>query len=503
MVKSCFLTAILLILSCVLWAQVEELPELNPEEIQDNWVRKVYEELQSSQVGFRFNSRFRLQEDDNYAWYALQGQSKDLRLNLNVSSRNHRQDYFNFQLRHGKDTSRLQDVCIGSFNPSWGMGAVLKRNRDRTAIFGLGNAGNPDYVNPLGGGLILGSEKFKAVLFTAQQRRPAKLNYKSIVTLYRLKDTQQRYSTERLAAIGLEAKLKSFGAGVLAYTQSYEHGFSDPNLKRELNAFSMAAKYDYKNFRAAGEYALVAGDPAFKTEISFIVSPLRQKISYNVFNYIQLPAYAARSGVLSNLGNRREIAWDMDFPLADNLDCSLRNCISGRIEGLGKPAWLSRNILYLSHHAHGTQSSLQLSRYDKELIAYADSSYQSTLPVHYRCKLKLNHSLNEAFSIGFNFRYHYEDKLKTKNNSFHWENSVAWKHKKLETEAGIRSWQSLHSIAIPDDVMGDEEGVYLANSDDNQVFLKLSMRWITFHVNAELRQSWLDGYRSIFLNIGF
>ena len=502
MVRYGIIIVMLLMVSGLVWAQVEELPELNPEEIQDNWVRKVYEELQSSEVGFSFNNRFRLQKDDNYAWYAMLGQSKDLRLNLNLSNRSHHASHFNFQLRHGRDNAELRELCIGSFNPSWGLGAILKKNRDRTAIFGFGNAGNPDNVCPLGAGLSLGAGRMNAILFAAQQQRPANLINGKISTLYRAKNPNRADTREQLAGLGVEAKLAAFGAGVMAYTQAYEHGFSDARYKRDLSAISMAAKYDFKNFRAAAEYAFVEGEPAVKAEVSFLVSPLRQKLSYTMIAYDQLPAYSARSGVLSNLGNRQEIGWDIDFPLAENVDCSLRNCISGRIEGVGNPDWLSRNILYLSYRAKDTGTSVQLSRYDKELIAYADSSYQSTLPVHYRCSIKVNHALSEAVKLKFNFRYHYEDKLSSDNNSFHWENSIAWQHKKLGAEAGIRSWQSMHSIAIPDDVMGDEDGVYLASSDDNQVFLKLGVRVIKFHLNAELRQSWLDGYRSCYLNLG-
>lgn len=492
----------LLLVATLAWGQVEELPELQPEELQDNWLQRVYEELNTGNARLSLNNRIRIYPDYTAALFSVQGQDRELKLNLNVSIKDERPIYANFLLHRSTQKSIIREFSLGSINPAWGLGTVYKKSSPKGSLFRLGNAGNPDRITPMGVGMVLGSARLSAFVTAAREQRSVSLQEGSITTLYSGKREGLNETSESLASAGMEAKLSGLRVGIMGYAQSYDYPFADPAYARHLEAISFAARLDAKTLQAACEATVIEGKPALKALLGISEGRFTQELGYVSFQNIQFPAYAARSGILSNLGKRSELTWDMDIPLSKTMKLSLRNALSRNNDNLKSPAWLSRNILYLSCEPKDTKLSIQLSRYDRELITYAESSYNATLPVHYRSNIRINHRLNKLLEVCFSYRYHYEDQLKKKRNSFYWENKLVVSHKKATLQAGLRSWQSLHSIAIPDADMGNANGISLATSEDNQVFAKLGYRLNSFHFSAELRQSWLDGYRSIYLNVG-
>lgn len=494
------LAACLFLVLAPAWGQVEELPELNPEVLKDNWLQKLYDELNSLDARLSFNNRIRIMPDTYYALTSVQGQDKEMKLNLNLCTRNDKPSYANFQLRRNNPKTTLREFSLGSLTPSWALGTVLKKDSGKGNLFRLGNAGNPENVTPLGVGAVWGWRNYSAFVMSARQQRSARLNDGLITTLYTGKREDLNKVMESLSCAGVETKLSALRLGLMAYVQSYDYPFSNADYARHLEAISLAARWETKALQFTGEAAVIEEQTAVKAVFGISQGAFRQSIGYSGFQNSNFPAYAARPGILSNQGKRSELTWDMDVPFSSALELSLRNAISRNNNSVKSPVWLSRNILYLSYKPGATQVSVQFSRYDRELVAFADSSYTATLPVHYRCNARIRHRLNKQLELCFSFRYHYEDQKQ--RNSFYWENYMVWTGKKLNASAGLRSWQSLHRLAIPDASMGDADGVYISSSEDNQVFGRFGYRLKKFHLDMELRQSWLDGYRSIYLNLG-
>jgi hypothetical protein len=481
---------------------VEELPELQTEELQDNWLQRMYDELNTGNARLSINNRIRINPDYNSALFSLQGRDKELKLNLNLSTMEERPLYANFQLHKSSTKSLIREFSLGSITPAWGMGTVFKKSSPKGNLFRLGNAGSPERVNPMGAGMVLGNAKLSAFAVAAQEQRSVVLKEGEISTLYVSKREDLSKTRERLACAGMEAKLSGLRLGVLGYVQSYDYPFSNPDYARHMEAVSFDIRVDAKAMQGACEATIIEGKPALKAVLGITDASFKQELGYTTYQNVQFPAYAARSGILSNQGKRCELSWDMDIPLSKTIKLSLRNALSRNHDSLKSPVWLARNILFISCAPKDTKLSIQISRYDRELIAYADSSYQSSLPVHYRSNIKISHQLNKLIGVCFSYRYHYEDQLKKKRNSFYWENKLVGTHKKTTLQAGLRCWQSLHSIAIPDADLGDANGINLATSEDNRVFAKLSYRFRSFHLSTELQQSWLDGCRSIYINVG-
>ncbi|MDD2227919.1 MAG: hypothetical protein PHY48_00740 [Candidatus Cloacimonetes bacterium] len=501
MVKLTLVFILLSIFVCA-WAQVEELPELHAEELHDNWLQNLFDELNASKAILSVNSRTRIYPDYSTALYALQCKDKEFSLNVNLSTRDNSTLRANFQVQRSTTESILTQFSFGYMTPAWALGTVLKKNSEKNKLFRLGNAGSPDYITPKGMGAMFKVRETSAFIMFTQQSRPVKFNNGSINTLYATHHDGFSQATETIATAGVETEISKLRVGALGYFQGYDYPFSNEDYVRHLTAFSIAAKLDTKLIDAACEAAFIEGKPAVKAVVSISQDSCKHRLGFSQFQNIQFPAYAARSGVLSSKGLRSEFNWDLDFPASKNVSVAIHNAISRKNNSIQSPAWLSRNILYLSYHPNATSVGLQLSRYNRELIAYEDSTYLATLPTHYRCSVKIKHELNNNIGICFNYRYVYQDQISKERNSFYWENYLTLKHQKLKAQIGHKNWQSMYNLAIPDANLGSQEGIYMVSSEDNQVFAKLSYRFRSFHVATELNQSWLDGKRSIFLNLG-
>jgi hypothetical protein len=484
------------------WAQVEELPELHAEELHDNWLQNLFDELDSSKAILSVNSRTRIYPDYSNALYSLQLKEKELHLNLNLSTKDKRTLRTNFQLQRSSSQSALTQFSFGYMTPAWGLGTILKKNSDKDKLFRLGNTGSPDYITPKGMGAIFTGGKTSAFIMVTRQPRPVKFTNGLISTLYATHRDDFSQATETIATTGVETGRSKLRLGALAYFQAYNYPFANEDYARHLTAFSVAAKLDTKPVNADCELALIQGKPAVKAVVGISQASCTHRIGISQFQNLQFPAYAARSGVLSSKGLRSEWNWDIDFPASKNVNLAVCNAFSRKNNSIQSPAWVSRNILYLSYHPNATKIALQLSRYNRELIAYADSTYLATQPTHYRCNIQIKHELNKHIGICFNYRYVYQDQISKERNSFYWENYATLTHQKLKAQIGLKNWQSMYSQAIPDNNMGSQEGIYLLSNQDNQVFAKLSFRYRSFHVTTELNQSWLDGKRSIYLNLG-
>jgi hypothetical protein len=485
-----------------LTAETEELPELQGEILQENWLQKLYDELNIEGHQLSANSRFRISDSATNGLVSIQLIEKELQLNVNGYSTKAGPLKANFTLARKTPKTTVREIYLGNLRPVWGLGTVFKTGGAEQQLYSVKKAPHPLYVSPQGVSLLLSENDFYLYFMAALESRSARIQDEKIASLYQSKREDIAKVTEQLLSAGLEYRQPSYAIGTMAYWQGYNRAFVNPGYSQDLAAFSLSGKLKSKTSYLAAEGSLIGDKGAVQATAGYKLQRVEQSISFATRQNIQMPAYASKPFLLSSLGQRTEFSWNLDFPLADELDLGLRHALLRNNSSLKSPAWISRSILSLAYKPESSTVNLQLSRMDREVVAIEDAAYANTLPIHYRGKLQFKQTISKPLELKVLFRYHYEDKIKTENNSFFWENSLTYKKKALQLEAGLQSWQSLRSIISAEDDLSDPDGLSTATSEDNQVFAGFRFRWHTIHLAAEIHQSWLTSWRNIYVSIG-
>ena len=487
---------------CVpLFSQIEEIPELESETLEDNWLNQLYTELETGKHKVDLQSRTKYQETFANGLANLQFRQKDMRFNLNLYKKENSDLYANFQLSAIPSKNNPSEIHFGSFRPAFGRGTILKKSGGNS-LFDINRAGHPSSFSPFGTGAILRVNNFSAFFMASGQKRNASLKEGKIGSLYKSVQSEKTSVQEEIIAGGLEYHYKNNNFALLAYNQNYDRDFADTLWVKKLNAYSISAKTTGENYVLSAETALLEENIAFQSSIKFIYNYITQELSYSYRQGKQLPAYAAKPYLLGNQGENREIDWNLDYQLSKNMSLGLRYALMRKNNALKGPNWNSRGIFNLTFNPSYTIINLQLTLLDKEIVTETDSSYIATLPVHYRLRFKIDHELNPKLTLSLLLRYHYEDKIERRNNSFYWENAFHYHRTKWQISAGIKTWQTLTSLILPETDTENPEGCICATSEDDRVFAKVTYKGKVINLKTEWQQSWLNGNRTLYLSVG-
>jgi len=78
---------------------------------------------------------------------------------------------------------------------------------------------------------------------------------------------------------------------------------------------------------------------------------------------------------------------------------------------------------------------------------------------------------------------------------------VHLQHKKLDITCGIKTWQTLNTLLLPEPETENPAGFTLATSEDNRTFAELTLEGKLFTLKTEFQQSWLNGNRTLYLSL--
>ena len=92
--------------------------------------------------------------------------------------------------------------------------------------------------------------------------------------------------------------------------------------------------------------------------------------------------------------------------------------------------------------------------------------------------------------------------IERRNNSFYWENAFHYHRTKWQISAGIKTWQTLTSLILPETDTENPEGCICATSEDDRVFAKVTFKGKVINLKTEWQQSWLNGNRTFYLSVG-
>lgn len=498
-VFGCFL--ILFLLCCYpLFSQIEEIPELEPENLQDNWLNQFYAELETGRYNLGCNSRTIYQDTDINSFADLQLRQNNLRFNLNLYQYNKSELYTNFQLSCLPSRNNFSEVHFGSYRPAFALGTIFKKNRDES-LFTIQRAAHPATFSPLGTAAIWRFHNLSTFFIASGQNRKAVIQEGKIKSLAKTVPAAKPCVQENILATGIEYHYKNSNFAALFYRQNYNKDFADTLLAKNLNGYSIAAKTAGKNYTLTAETSLLKDKTVFQTTAEFRYNNISQEIRYSYWQGKQIPAYSAKPCLLSSQGENQEIDWELDYLLQKNVLCGMRYALIRKNNALKSPTWNSRTILYLTLKPAKNIINLQLTRLDREIVTTLDSSYISTLPAHYRLRCKIESNIHPKLSLALLFRYYYEDKKELHKNSFYWENSVHLQHKKLDFNSGIKTWQTLNTLILPDPETENPAGFTTATSEDDRIFAELTFKGKLFTLKTELQQSWLNGNRTLYLSL--
>lgn len=486
-----------------LFAQAEEMPELNSENLQESWLNELYRQLDDGEFRIKAHSRSRFMDDNFNSLISLQGEDRGLRLNLNLYATQHKLEAANFSFRRFSAKTTLRELDLGNYRAAWGEGILLRKNPGQKSIMALSPAAHPMNYSPFGAAAALRQGDFGALILASGQERRVALDDGKISQIYTRRAENLAMATEAIGAAGLSYQTDAVELGALLYLQQYDKQFALAEYSDKLEAFSLAFRMPAEPFYFAAEGAIIEGKKSGKASIRLSLPKLDQDFGISSRQSYQLPAYASSPAVLSSRYPGHELNWNLDYEPVDKLKLGFRHVILKKGESLQSPKWLSRSILYVQSQGRGGDYLMQLTRLDKEIVASVDSSFIGSRPVHYRVAFRMQQNLSDYSSFRMLFRYHREDKQSLKNDGIFWENAFRFVAGKLNLELGLQSWQSRRTLLWEDTVSEDPSGIALAAGDDFACFFAPSFSTKLFRARAELKYSLQSDIGSFFLAFGF
>ncbi|MEN6445233.1 MAG: hypothetical protein ABFC98_04215 [Candidatus Cloacimonas sp.] len=484
-----------------LFAQREEILELATETQEDNWLTQIYSELESGKYPFGLQNRTKFSAPSDNFLTDFQLRQNDLHCNLNLFKEEGSEEQINFQLAFIPTSKNRAEIYFGSLRPAFGLGTVFRKSKAKT-LFTIEKPAHPSSFSPFGTALTFRMNNLSTFVLASGQKRNASLKEDKINALSKTIHSEMPSVQEDIYAGGCEYRLEKSMLGFLAYAQNYNRDFADSLWNAKLPVYTFSAQTELENLILSAEGAFLNNDIACQISSKISYQNVSQELIYAYRQGKQLPVYSAKPYLLSSQGENQEIDWNGDFQPFPNTNISWSYALIRKNHSLKSPNWNSRSIIYLSYKLADTAINLQFTSLDREIVSAIDSSYITTLPVHYRLRGYILQELNQHLSCSILCRYNYEDKLNLHKNSFYWENAFRYSRNRFLLSTGVKSWQTVNTLVLPEMDDTNPSGTVFATSDDNLLFVTLQHKGKIVAWKTELRQSWLNGNRSLYFSVG-
>lgn len=486
----------------MLFAAGEEIPELEADRLEENWLQEFYSELGSGSYKLKLNSRSRITGDNWNSLFGLKISDGQLNLNTNLLAERKDQITGNFTLSRLSPKSTLKELHLGYYRPVWASGIIFSRTAQADDLLEIKPAPHPRAYSPVGVSALVGKNGFSGFALASWQERGVTLKDDKISYLYKYKTDKMSRAEEAILSAGVQYSSAGLALGSLLYYQTFDRDFSNSAYSQSFTAASIAAGYQAKAFRIQAEGASLNGQSALQAEAELELPSISQRFCFSTRKASQIPVYAARPTLLSANGKGYEVDWDLELELKNNYLLGFRQAAFNNSQSLKSPRWLARNSIYLQTDPRLLNLLLQFTRLDREIIAAQDTSYLHTRPVHYRVLLKMQPEIATNLNFRMQFRYQREDRISVKNDGIYWENAFVFKLGKLRLETGLKSWQSSRSLIFEDADSENPSGSALVTGDEFSWFLAPGFKWKSLRLKAEITQSLSSGDTSFYLSAG-
>lgn len=467
---------ILLLIAMPVWAQ--ELPlELSIDELPDEYADAVF----STWKDYKLNlSGAYYHSDDPYylAHFKAAGSSLKLFANLKIEAEDIWNN-FQFSYRSGRKSS----ITLGNYRIKAAEGLIFSRASNAELLL---PPPHPQSYSPFGAVLNGNSGDFNIYMLASDQKRNAVLLNDRIFTIPRSRSQSLVQTREQILAGGLiwETPPLSFAGDI--YHQAYDRGFTSPILDSLLTVYSLSARLSNKVHRLGFQAAYATQTPALAASWDMQTKSFSQSWRYARIPRWQRPAYAAKPLKLSTLDQREELEASFWIRPVKTITLKAGSIINRNLGDIDKAKWQAQHSIQTAYQDQDTSLSLKLLSIDREVLSEVDSSFQNTIPTHYRFYLNLSQELKPYLSYILNTRYHHQNKIVKLSEASYMRNALRYEHGKLRLELGLAMWMSLnHKLYIESE---NDSGYEALGKDNMRMETAIDYQLGNFKLNARLDQ---------------
>lgn len=414
------------------------LPELLYEEGADNASDEIYQNFKPFQIAGKMSFYLR---DESYLLSHLLYEQEGIVISGGIKS--------DERLCGNLQAKFYDRLIIGNFRAELGEGLVFARARAEPRLL---NPPHPQSFALQGLAVNLGYRNWSLLAIASGLERDVKITEERISAMPLSKREYLSQSKEEIGSAALWYAGDSYHLGALIYQQRYDRGFVKAEQDSFLQVGSFFGRAALGTHKFGLESALQKGRASLKAEWEMQSGSFWQRWRYGYIDKYQRPAYAARALRLSSLDEREEISAEASVKLIPNLKLDAGAVLCRRLGPLTDPDWLSQSSVRLRYQDKDSFLMGSLKLIDRQILSAIDSSYVSSIPLHYRFQIGASQEIKEFWEIAFSARYHYQEKAAAFSSGSWWQHSFGYHNERWKLLLGYTIWNSANfKMIVPND----------------------------------------------------
>lgn len=463
-------------------ADIIDLPELLYEEGADNVSAEIYQSLETFKIAGKMSVYRR---DDSYLLSHLSLEREGIVIRGGMKSG--KRLYGNLQAKF------YDRIILGNFRPELGEGLVFGRAKDAPRLL---NPPHPQSFTPQGVAVNLAYKNLSLMAIASVLERDVKLTEGKIGTMPKSKSEYLNSSKEEIGSLALWYAGDKYHLGALLYQQRYDRDFAKAGLDSLLQMSSFFGQVALGTHKLSLETAIQKSRASLKTEWEMQSDIFWQRWRYSYIDKYQRPAYAARSLRLSSLDEREEISAEALVKLVPNLKLDAGAVLCRRLGSLTDPDWLSQSSIRLSYRDKDSFVQGSLKLIDRQILSAIDSSYVSSIPLHYRFQIQAAQEIKEVWELAFSARYHYQEKKAAFSSGSWWHHSFGYQHERWKLLLAYTIWNSANfKMIVPSE---SDLGYESLGRNAIRIECKAAYKLAHGKIEASLHQGLKEPYASSF-----
>lgn len=459
-------------------SDIIDLPELLYEEGADKVSDEIYRNLQplgiAAQTGFYFL-------DDSYLLSYLHLEREGIAIRGGIKSG---------ERLYGNLQAKFYDrIVIGNFRAELGEGLVLGR---APAGPRLRHPPHPQSYAPQGIALNMSYRNWSVLAIASGLQRDVKLVDGKISSMPKTRGDFLSRSKEEIGGVALWYGRGKSHLGALLYLQSYDLGFVKAGQDSLLQIGSIFGQAALGKHKLSLESAIQTKGVALKTEWEMRNDIFWQRWRYGYIGKYQRPAYSAQPLRLSHLNEREEISAEISVKPIPKVKLEAGSVFSRRLGSLSDPDWLSHSSIRLSYRDRDSFLQGSLKLIDRQILSAIDSSYVSSIPLHYRFQIRGSQEIKEGWELAFSARYHYQEKKAAFSSGSWWHHSLGYRDERWKLQLAYSIWNSANfKMIVPDE---SEMGYESLGHNNIRIEVKAAYKLAFGEIEMNLQQGLKEPY---------
>ncbi len=272
-------------------------------------------------------------------------------------------------------------------------------------------------------------------------------------------------AAERTGGLIAAYRLGRLDFGALCYSQCLDQSAADAASDYPGQAGSLFGSYQFKPLTVSLETLWAGEHPACALRIGHESARLAQ-----AWQLVSGPdggklSYARTRRVFGQSAAGRELSWDIRYRLVSKITLTARIAARDGLSGEADSGRKQRTVWSAAWRDSGRESGLTWYRFSRDSAALTDSAGAGLLPVQNRVKVFWAKEISPRISYRAACQYqHYRD-LKLAKNGFSLQQTLHYRHGRLEAGLTFQTWADQQSVYQATDIPSDEELLLQADSD--------------------------------------